>query len=60
MEKVKPFDKWKIPDVEIDPELEKYRDVILFPEQHARVQELFKKLKITDRESLLRKLKLLD
>jgi len=57
MEEVKPFDKWKIPDVKINPELEKYRDVILFPEQHAKAQELFKKLGITDRESLLKKIK---
>ena len=56
--KVKPFDKWKIPDVKIDPELEKYRDMDLFPEQLAKAKELFKKMGITDRESLLKKLKL--
>ena len=60
MEKVKPFDKSKIPHVIINPELEKYRDQILFPESLARANEMLKKCKITDRESLLRKLKLLD
>ena len=60
MEKIKPFDKSKLPGVTINPELEKYRNQILFPEQLAKAKELFKKLNITDRESLLRKLKLLD
>ena len=38
----KEFDRSKIPDVIIDPELEKYRGQILFPEQHARVKEMLK------------------
>ena len=57
MEKVKPFDKSKLPGVKINPELEKYRDIILFPEQLAKAKELFKKLNITDRESFLKKVK---
>ena len=52
MEEVKPFDKWKIPDVKINPELEKYRDNTLFPEQLARAKEKLKNVKIPDIETL--------
>jgi hypothetical protein len=50
MKKVKPFPKGRVPKVRINPELEKYRGKVLFPESLARANERLKNIKLPPRE----------
>lgn len=38
----------KVPIVIIDPSLEKYRDIVLFPEKLARAEELLKNARLPE------------
>jgi hypothetical protein len=48
MKKIKPF-KNKVPDVRIDPSLDKYKDKVLFPEKLAKANKQLKNVKLPPR-----------
>lgn len=45
---IRELNESKVPIVIIDPSLEKYRDIILFPEKLARAEDLLKNAKLPE------------
>jgi hypothetical protein len=50
MKTVKELNDSKVPIVRIDPSLERYRDVVLFPEKLAKANEMLKKAKLPNKK----------
>jgi hypothetical protein len=50
MRSIQDLNNSKLPIVRIDPSLEPYRDVVLFPEKLAKANELLKNAKLPERK----------
>ena len=50
MKTVQELNRSKVPIIRIDPSLEQYRDVVLFPEKLAKANELLRTAKLPERK----------
>ena len=50
MNTVQELNRSKVPIIRIDPSLEQYRDVVLFPEKLAKANELLRTAKLPERK----------